>query len=101
MIIKVNTEKKQQLDRAVFKESRQLAVASIKVAVADGREFDGDEQSQQRMTRAIIGLQEEPAGTKIIWVLANNEITEVTKEVLQEALKLAGLEQTKLWIQGE
>ena len=81
-----------ELDKA--KADRAEAVANIKVTV-DGMVFDGDEASQTRMARAITASQPEE---KTNWVLADNTIAEVTREQLQQALKLAGAEQTKLWV---
>ena len=76
------------------KWKRAEAVANIKVTV-DGMTFDGDEGSQTRMTRAVAVAKD---GEKTAWVLADNTIAEVTKEQLQQALRLAGQEQTKLWV---
>jgi biopolymer transport protein ExbD len=74
--------------------SRTEAVANIKVTVND-KVFDGDEVSQTRMARtiAILGETEEQ-----LWVLADNTPTMTTKAELVEALRLAGLEQTRLWV---
>lgn len=78
------------------KEQREIAVSNIIVTTATGNEFDGDEVSQTRMARAIIGLQ--AAGlTTIDWTLANNQTVPVTLAELTEALILAGQEQSALW----
>ena len=83
--------------RTAFKESRQALVDSIVVEV-DGKLFDGDEKSQDRMARAISVLLE---GETVQWVQANNEVTQVSKDELVQALRLAGEEQTRAWIMPE
>jgi hypothetical protein len=65
------------------------------VVEVDGKLFDGDEKSQDRMTRAISVLKE---GESTLWVLADNQPTMVTKDELIEALRLAGAKQTEVWI---
>ena len=80
--------------RELFKQEREKAVASIVVEV-DGILFDGDEVAQTRMARAALVMNDEETTT---WVQANNIPTEVTKAELTEALRLAGAEQTRLWV---
>lgn len=80
---------------AEYKASRQEAVNNIKVTTEAGNTFDGDETSQTRMVRAASLMDDEEVTT---WVLADNTVIEVTKAELMEASKLAGQEQTKLWI---
>lgn len=77
-----------------WKDSRTLAVSNIKVTV-DDMEFDGDETSQTRMTRAITAMDDTET---ISWVLADNTSVLVTKATLVKALKLAVEVQTALWI---
>lgn len=84
--------------RAAWKARRAEAVRNIKVTTASGRVFDGDETSQARMARGILGLQAEGEGATVTWVLANNEAVTVTADELAEALKLAGAEQARLWV---
>lgn len=81
----------QELAKA--KEQRAEAVNQITVEV-DGMVFDGDEVSQERMSRSIVALDD---GETIIWVLHDNSIANVTKEQLKMALRLAGQKQTELW----
>jgi len=79
-----------------WKASRAEAVSEIVVEV-NGKKFDGDEQSQIRMGRTWV-LMEDLSTTQ--WSLADSAsgvMTEVTKEELKEACRLAGLEQTALW----
>ena len=80
---------------AEYKASRQEAVNNIKVTTEAGNTFDGDETSQTRMVRAA-SLMEDVEVTN--WVLADNTVIEVSKAELMEAAKLAGQEQTRLWI---
>ena len=82
--------------RADWKAERAAAVAAIKVTTAAGNVFDGDEVSQARMARAILGLQVADVDT-VTWVLADNTVIQVGAAELQEALMLAGAEQTRLW----
>lgn len=82
--------------REKFKAARAALVAAIVVSV-DGLPFDGDEDSQNRMARAVLVAQ--IAGlTSTIWTLANNTAVEVTVGQLQQALTLAGLAQSDVWV---
>lgn len=76
--------------------ARTAAVAAITITTSTGKVFDGDETSQTRMARAIIGLQAAGVGT-ISWTLANNQSVTVTVAELTEALILAGQQQAALW----
>ena len=80
--------------REAFKQSRAEVVSNIKVVV-NGNVYDGDETSQARMGRAIVAMT---ADETIKWVLADNSTHFATKEELTEALRLAGAEQTRLWV---
>ena len=79
---------------AQAKAERADAVSKIIVEV-DGMQFDGDEESQQRVARSIIALEE---GETMPWVLYDNTIAEVTKEQLKQVLRLAGQKQSELWV---
>lgn len=81
-----------------WKERRAAAVAAIEVTTAAGNTFDGDETSQSRMVRAILGLQASSSDT-VPWVLADNSVISATVAELQEALALATAEQVRLWVQ--
>ena len=83
---------------AEYKASRQEAVNNIKVITTAGNTFDGDETSQTRMVRAT-SLMDDVEVTN--WVLADNTVIEVSKAELVEAAKLAGQEQTRLWIKSK
>ena len=80
--------------RELFKQERAKAVAAIVVEV-DGLLFDGDEVAQTRMARAALVMDDEET---TLWVQANNEPAQVTKAQLIEAIRLAGAEQTRLWV---
>ena len=80
--------------RELFKQERAKAVAAIVVEV-DGLLFDGDEVAQTRMARAALVMLE---GETTTWVQANNIPVEVTKAQLIEAIRLAGAEQTAVWV---
>lgn len=82
--------------REEAKQARQSTVDAIKVTVSTGKVFDGDETSQGRMARAIIGLQATGLPS-ITWVLADNTSTQATLAELTEALCLAGARQGELW----
>lgn len=81
--------------RQVAKSNRTEAVRGI-VVVVDNMSFDGDEVSQDRMTRAVTAS--ESMGESTQWVLADNSVATVTADQLKRALKLAGVEQTRLWM---
>lgn len=82
--------------REQLKAERAAAVAAITVTVTSGKVFDGDEDSQTRMSRAIIGMQAANV-TAITWTLADNTSVEVTLTDLTEALILSGQQQAALW----
>lgn len=85
--------------REAWKAARAAAVDAIKVTTAAGNVFDGDETSQGRMARAILGLQSPTADASTVkWVLADNSEIQATAAELQEALTLAGAEQARLWV---
>ena len=81
------------------KIERAEAVSRIIVTV-DGMQFDGDETSQTRMSRAVIlaavfGKDLDATTTK--WVLADNTVAYPTIRQLAQALMLAGEAQTDVW----
>ena len=94
----LNVGRKTQSEREEWKQQRQQAVDSITVTV-NGKVFDGDELSQTRMARAIIGMQAAQV-SELVWVLADNTPTMVTVAELTEALVLAGQAQAALWVQA-
>lgn len=83
--------------RVADKLNRELLVKEIIVTTASGKQFNGDEESQNRMARAILGLQ--AAGvSEITWVLADNTPAVVTAAELGEALALSGAAQAAVWV---
>ncbi|WP_089167849.1 DUF4376 domain-containing protein [Azotobacter chroococcum] len=85
--------------REAWKAQRSETVARIAVTTTAGNTFDGDETSQGRMARAILGLQALGEGATIRWVLADNSEIQATAAELTEALQLAGQAQAALWIE--
>lgn len=80
------------------KQERSKKVSQITVEV-DGMIFDGDETSQERMSRAITAAlaSNMTTDTTTTWVLHDNSVATPTIAQLATALRLAGEEQTKLW----
>ena len=70
-------------------------VNRLKVTTAAGHEFDGDDESRTNMAQAIAALND---GETTTWILANNVPTQVSKEELREALRLAGAKKTEFWV---
>lgn len=95
----MSDEEREAYKLGVAKQERENAVEKITVEV-DGMIFDGDETSQQRMSRTIsaaIALGVNLDEQKQVWVLADNSVAQPTIRQLAEALKLAGEKQTELW----
>ena len=89
------------IDDAALREAekiqRDITTAEILVTTAAGNVFNGDEISQNRLSRAIMALQ--LTGTLTThWVLADNTVAEVGVQELAEALALSGAAQTALWV---
>lgn len=88
-------EEQEAQNLAIAKRERAAKVAAITVEV-DGMTFDGDEQAQSRMARAITAA--EIAGLEsTVWVLADNTVATVTKVQLQQALAKAMIAMSELW----
>ena len=92
--LQLTEDQKQQQELIDAKRRRRAAVATIIVDV-DGMKFEGDETSQDRMTRSIVAMADDDM---IPWVLADNSIVQVTKAQLKQALRLSGLKQAELWV---
>lgn len=86
-----------QQAREAAKAQRTAAVGRIKVTTASGRVFDGDEDSQNRMVRAIKAL-EATNTPSTLWVLADNTPVQVSAAELTEAMVLAGRAQSDAWV---
>ena len=79
----------------VKKRLRAFEVDNLKVACSDGYIFDGDEVSQDRMSRALLGMND----TDIIsWKTADNNFVNINKAKLAEILRKAGEIQTQIWV---
>lgn len=98
-LITAEDKQKQQMEAnyQAWKASRQLAVDAITVEVG-GRIYDGDETSQNRMARAVAAA--DSLEDIVSWTLADNSTALVSAGDLKEALRLAGLKQTEVWIEG-
>lgn len=75
---------------------RNTRVLNIKVTLESGETLDGNEKSQERMSRAINALDPEET---IFWIDVNGKPQELTREQLKTALKLAGQKQTEIFIE--
>lgn len=80
-----------------WKAQREQAVSLLRVEV-DGLVFDGDEDSQNRMARAVAAADSLLETTE--WTLADNTVVTVTVQQLKTACRLAGEEQTRIWNEG-
>jgi len=86
------------VNRTEAKQSRAESVKNITVTTLAGNAFDGDETSQDRMTRAITAMEGLPVETTTLWVLSDNTAVQVTRDELKEALLLAGQAQSNIWV---
>lgn len=82
---------------AEWKAERSAAVAALSVEV-DGLVFDGDEESQNRMARAVSAADAMTETTE--WTLHDNSVATVTIQQLKTACRLAGEAQTAIWNDG-
>lgn len=80
---------------ADLKNNRTNLVKSIVVTTSAGHAFDGDEDSQNRMARAIAGMDDTDT---MLWVLSDNALITVNKTELREALRLSGMAMTTIWM---
>lgn len=95
----MTTEEQAKADLEAAKAERATQVGRLTVTV-NGKVFDADETSQNRMSRVVAGAQAlgvDLETTTQIWVLADNTIAQPTVAELAQALKLAGEAQTALW----
>ena len=76
------------------KYNRMTLVSEIEVMYQEVI-YQGDETSQDRMSRAINGLPDDT--TTISWKAKDNSIQELNRLDLKEILFLAGQEQTRIW----
>ena len=76
------------------KSNRTTLVENIEVEY-NGVVYQGDEISQDRMSRAINSLPDDVV--TILWKSKDNSNQELTRLDLKEILFLAGQEQTRIW----
>jgi len=86
----------QKLDLKANKES---SLNSIKVTTEAGNTFDGDEKSQDRMSKILLRSTLTDIA-EIDWKLANNNIVTIKIEELKEALSLAIKEMSNIILKG-
>lgn len=79
-----------------LKAARQAQVDAIAVTV-NGKVFDGDETSQERMARAL-RVADITGQTSCTWVLHDNTAVTVTRDELAQALSLAMQAQGAMWV---
>lgn len=79
------------------KRQRKATVDAITVTTGSGKIFDGNEEAQSRMTRAVVvaGITGQ---TECTWVLANNVPTVVTLDELREAMALSLQAMGAVWV---
>ena len=94
--IAANQAAKAVRDREAAKAARAAAVDNIKVTTQAGNTFDGDEESQARISRAVLILSTGFA-SEVPWVLADNTVIQADAAELTEALALSGQAQAALW----
>ena len=81
----------------MMNKDRSSEVENIIITLSDKKTvLNGDEISQSRISRAILGLPDD--ATKINWIGADGKVYKLNKSKLQEALTLAGQAQTEIWI---
>lgn len=97
----VDESEEAELER--LRAERAIAVENILVE-KDGMAFEGDETSQNRMSRALVAVMAKTFIEKFginpttKWVLDDNSVQEVTMEQLADVLLQSGLKQTELWV---
>jgi len=74
---------------------RNKEVSTITMTV-DNITLDGNEKSQERISRAITALDPEET---TFWIDVNGEAQELSREQLKMALKLAGQKQTEIFVE--
>ena len=75
------------------KLSRQEFVNNIEITY-NNVVYQGDEKSQDRMSRAIVGMDDDDT---IEWTAKDNSKVTLLRSDLKQILRLAGIEQTKVW----
>ena len=76
-----------------YKTIRQNIVDNIEV-IYNEIIYQGDEKSQDRMSRAIVGMDDYDT---IEWTAKDNSKVVLLRSDLKQILRLSGIEQTKVW----
>ena len=99
VVVTVSEKSRQEFDKnyTAWKHKRSALVEAITVQVGD-YVYQGDELSQGRMARFISASTSD--ADEVEWTLADNSTAFVTARELKEALRLAVLKQTEIWIEG-
>lgn len=92
-MIKINADKQAEITLREAKATRQADVDALTVEV-QGKLFDGNEEAQTRMSRAVVAMSDTD---ETLWVLADNTTALVTRAELQAVLRLAVEAQTAIW----
>lgn len=97
-IVKAPDPTPAEIEAASLAEAKRIRAEQVNAITVevDGMMFDGNEDAQSRMTRAlevakITGME------STVWVLADNTVAEVTVAQMQQALAKSMLAMSKLW----
>lgn len=91
----IEPEKPPEQLLAEAKLLRAQEVAALTVTTTSGKCFDGNEQAQDRMSRAVLSMTDKDT---LPWVLVGNTVATVGKAELLEALRLSGAAMAEIWI---
>ena len=83
----------EEITKMYLKNNRQNIVENIEV-IYNNVVYQGDEKSQERMSRAIVGMDDDDT---IEWTAKDNSKVVLLRSDLKQILRLAGIEQTKVW----
>ncbi len=88
---------KEELKKEKLKELNKQRQAELDIAKVSYKNnlYDADEVSQSRMARALLALGEDD---KQFWITADDKMVELTKADFREILRLAGVNQTRIWV---
>lgn len=95
--IDANAPAKYERDLKLWKGDRDILVRNIEVTY-NAVVYQGDEDSQTRMARAIVALPDDI--TTINWVAKDNTVNSLTRLDLQAILLDAGNQQSAIWNMG-
>jgi len=93
---KINKIKEFENKFKELKKNRDLKVGSIVVELSTGEKLNGDELSQTRLSRALNGLIDDE---EISWIDSKNETIKLNKDKIIKALRLAGEQQTSIFVE--